>query len=659
MTDLENLPIILKQEYFYLKQLLIDGKIDVFDFEIGKLQFNELLEFGRFCQKTYKGSDFLNDYFGIKILGEVMYLITKRDLLVLNPKEFDEQKFWDLTFRGIATAAEKSFDLGFYSDAEKYCLRVIEYPKINKKDAIGFLSKLAMIANIKNEPVKELNHCEQMMKLDGKNPNIIINYAYSLNRNKLYDKARNYLEQLDDKNANYFQKYNYLVLNTIYGWQDYKKAYKYLEKIAELSNGGKELNERNKYLYFHNSLIVWSLSGDKEFLNNILEFKKNAEKISDKQASNGWYEISSISELINKGIFDLNVGNFDKAKEFFNSVLKYGWKGQFPQLAQFLKNICEIIQENQRLHSQPIEKLPKYIDELLLFIQQLETEELFQEYKDILINYFDLLKSFVLVLTNNQLINDLDKRKLVLQEFHHKNLTTSEFISKSFQLLKLIDDYLDEFPKTILKEITKQNYILKLQNLINSPFEVNSETKFLYSLNSVGNINNALCETIVKGIKLIQTNEPSFIKDLKSQKTNSLLETDFRNHFYYIFGLSNDTKIDAEGLSRVGRTDLRIESNKFGTKTFEFKIWGRHNHKEVVKQIYEYLTDFENEGFIFMVNPNEKKEIDNEYLSNLRLPEMDFITLETQEINGFKYYISKHKINVKIKTIYHFIYNVY
>lgn len=159
----------------------------------------------------------------------------------------------------------------------------------------------------------------------------------------------------------------------------------------------------------------------------------------------------------------------------------------------------------------------------------------------------------------------------------------------------------------------------------------------------------------------MQTNEPSFVKDFKSQKTTSLLETDFRNFFYYIFGFSNDTKIDAEALSRVGRTDLRVESDKFGTKTFEFKIWGRHNHKEVVKQIYDYLTDFENEGFVFMVNTNEKKEIDNEYLSNLQLPEMGYIpnTLEIQKNIGLKYYITKHKINVKTKTIYHFIYNIY
>ncbi len=179
-------------------------------------------------------------------------------------------------------------------------------------------------------------------------------------------------------------------------------------------------------------------------------------------------------------------------------------------------------------------------------------------------------------------------------------------------------------------------------------------------MNSVGNINNALCETIVKAIQLIQTSEPSFIKDYKTQKTKSLLETDFRNHFFYIFGLSNDININAETLSRIGRTDLRIESNKFGTKTFEFKVWGRPNYKEVVKQLYEYLTDFENAGFVFMVNPN-KNSIENEYIANLKTSEMGYCSdsLERKTINHFDFFVSKHKIHVKIKTIYHFIFNLW
>jgi hypothetical protein len=169
---------------------------------------------------------------------------------------------------------------------------------------------------------------------------------------------------------------------------------------------------------------------------------------------------------------------------------------------------------------------------------------------------------------------------------------------------------------------------------------------------------------MVKTIQLIQKNEPSFIRDYKTDKSKghkvSLLETDFRDIFYRTFGLSYDIEISAEALSRVGRTDLQIESHKFGTKTFEFKIWGSNDYKNVVKQIYEYLTDFEKEGYIFMVNKNIGT-IKDEYEANLKRNEMGYIvdSFETLMIGSFEFYKSKHKISVETKTLYHFIYNIY
>ena len=152
----------------------------------------------------------------------------------------------------------------------------------------------------------------------------------------------------------------------------------------------------------------------------------------------------------------------------------------------------------------------------------------------------------------------------------------------------------------------------------------------------------------------------SNVKEYKSNKTTQLLEADFRNIIYYNFGLSLDITTSAEALSRIGRTNLQLESNKFGTKTFEFKIWGSNDYKDVVKQIYEYLTDFEDVGFIFMVNKN-KKSIDDEYIKNLQSSDMGYISnsLEKKDLHGYTIFISRHKIYVKEKRIYHFIYNLY
>jgi hypothetical protein len=121
-----------------------------------------------------------------------------------------------------------------------------------------------------------------------------------------------------------------------------------------------------------------------------------------------------------------------------------------------------------------------------------------------------------------------------------------------------------------------------------------------------------------------------------------------------------DVHIYAESLSRAGRTDLKIESKIFGTKIFEFKVWGRNDHQKVISQIYGYLTDFENDGFVFMVNPNQKS-IDDEYIKNLKSVEMGYIedSFKRENIQNFEYFVSQHQIYTKRKTIYHFIYNIY
>lgn len=649
-------PIIFEKKYFELKQLLIDGEIDEFEKEIQMLSFNELLEFGYFSFATYKGDDYLENYFGVKILGELTYLVSTRNLIVYNPELFEEEKFSDMIFRGLAAASEKAFNLGYYKDAEKFTLRVIDFHNIDKVEEISFLSNLAIIANYNNEPEKEVEYCERMMQLDKNNPQIILNYSYSLNRAKLFDKAKFYLEGLDDSEVIYFQKYNYLVLNSLYGNQDYKKAFEYLTKIGELSEGGKHLNDRNNFLYIHNCLIVWALSGDKVFLQYISDFKNNAQ---EKRIDNLVFK-SQVAELMNRGINQLNNGNLHEANILFNDISKLKGRGELFQLAEFLENICLLIEENKKLQNEPVEKLPRHIDELLKFLLTLKTDELFQEYKIILENYFELLKQFINSIISGSVVKDISKRHSIVKDFNQKNITTSEYVNRSFQLLKLIELYNEEFPNTILKEITKEKFLKKIITLINSGFAISAETSFLYSLHDTKNINMALSETIIKAIRLIQTNEPSFIKDFKSKKTKSLLEADFRNHFYYIFGLSNEIKVDAEALSRVGRTDLRISSNKFGTKTFEFKIWDRPGYDKVVKQLYEYLTDFENDGFIFMVNSN-KNSIQHKYIENLKNSEMGFVanSLEHRTIDRFDFLISKHKINVKEKTVFHFIYNIY
>jgi hypothetical protein len=75
------------------------------------LQFDELIEFSYYAYCSYKGIDFIQDYYGIKVIGELTYLSTLRDIIVFNSASFDENQFWEMIFKGLAFACDKAFKL--------------------------------------------------------------------------------------------------------------------------------------------------------------------------------------------------------------------------------------------------------------------------------------------------------------------------------------------------------------------------------------------------------------------------------------------------------------------------------------------------------------------------------------------------------------------
>ncbi len=101
----------------------------------------------------------------------------------------------------------------------------------------------------------------------------------------------------------------------------------------------------------------------------------------------------------------------------------------------------------------------------------------------------------------------------------------------------------------------------------------------------------------------------------------------------------------------------------FGEKIIEFKGWWNQDTKTSPEQICSYLTDFEKDGYIFMINHLKKKEIVADYKELITKPPMNYIADSWKEHNyentDMVYYESKHQFAVKEKTIYHFIFNVY
>lgn len=642
--------INMKEKYQELKQLLIDGENDMFENEIAQLKFDELVSFYGYIYNQDREA-FEKNYYGIKILGELGFILSVRNLVVLD-KSFNIGELRKFMLSALQHATKKLCELKYYNDSEKYALTILKYYEISDRDKLTTLSILAECAHFQKDANKELLYCEGMLEIDAQDPRILTNYAYGLMRNKRYDKAKINLEKCLELGYKNFQVYNQLITVFIYGYKDFNKAFSFIEIIFDITDSGNNLNDRNQFLLYNNFLSTIGLSGNVELLPYIKIFK---EKIQDKLCD--FYILAENYELMNRGIHELNKKNLREAQKYFIEIGNKPLKHIVVDLSIFFKNITLVLQEYEK-----VKKLED-IESLLKFIQELEVNELFQDYKNIIENYFSLLNGFVLRLEQDIEIVGYSQQKKQVEKFDSSNLTTSEFVYKSFEVIKLIDSYISDYSNSILKNNLKEEYQKKLKTLIGIPFNVNNETTFMYSLNqsnSSTNIDMDLSSLIIRSIELLQKNEPSFIRDYKSQKVTKLLESDFRDIIYRSFGLVYEFTVSAESLSRKGRTDLQVESKKFGTKTFEFKIWGSNDYKDVVKQIYEYLTDFEDVGFIFMINKN-RSSIENEYIKNLKQTDMGYIeeSLKQETISGFTFLISKHQIHVKTKTIYHFIYNIF
>ena len=117
-----------------------------------------------------------------------------------------------------------------------------------------------------------------------------------------------------------------------------------------------------------------------------------------------------------------------------------------------------------------------------------------------------------------------------------------------------------------------------------------------------------------------------------------------------------------EPLTRNGRVDLKVSHPAIDNKIIEFKGWWNSDKDEVVNQLIGYLTDFENDGYVFIIN-HTKNNITEKYKEKVISSEMKFIDASWEEVRfkdtGYLYYKSKHNFWDQVKTLYHFIFSVY
>ncbi|MBD0349596.1 MAG: hypothetical protein ICV65_00425 [Flavisolibacter sp.] len=216
---------------------------------------------------------------------------------------------------------------------------------------------------------------------------------------------------------------------------------------------------------------------------------------------------------------------------------------------------------------------------------------------------------------------------------------------------------LEELDKTNWKD--RRQYIKLLKKWIKGEKQFVSEIIPL-----IKNVPHpAFIQDVIDGIKQLQMNDSNELCIRNVRENLPDKESSFRNYFKTFFsGRYPGAAITAEEEKGKGRIDLKIWDKVFVDKIIEFKGWWNQDKSDATKQICSYLTDFEQTGYIFMIN-NRKKNITEDYKKIVTSDEASYVpcTWKEHRLEGtdFSYYESSHQFGVHQKQIYHFIFNVW
>ncbi len=150
----------------------------------------------------------------------------------------------------------------------------------------------------------------------------------------------------------------------------------------------------------------------------------------------------------------------------------------------------------------------------------------------------------------------------------------------------------------------------------------------------------------------------NFIKSIKNgeEKDEAPFADFFKNWFkpagYFA---------EIEAPKSDGRIDLRVSHKGIGNKIIEFKGWWNSKKVNIVSQINNYITEFENEGFIFIID-DTKRGMLSKYKEIIAREGSGYISdsweITTYFPTTYKFYSSKHKLKGETKTLYHFIFSI-
>jgi hypothetical protein len=232
------------------------------------------------------------------------------------------------------------------------------------------------------------------------------------------------------------------------------------------------------------------------------------------------------------------------------------------------------------------------------------------------------------------------------------NKTIVEFIfaglekAISFQ----IDDYY--FPQNLSGDQLAKYYIETIRKLANEVIEKEKSSLEPRVFDFIMDFTNT--------IHLHQTQDVNAECIRKLKEDDKKDESAFRYWFQMAFIMAGYIA-EPEPEKGNGRIDLKVLHQSIANKIIEFKGWWNNDKRNVINQLESYLTDFEQDGYVFMIN-NKRTSIEKEYKEIIMAEEMNYIPGSWSEIriepSGYMYFKSEHKFICK-KTVYHFIFSVY
>lgn len=213
-----------------------------------------------------------------------------------------------------------------------------------------------------------------------------------------------------------------------------------------------------------------------------------------------------------------------------------------------------------------------------------------------------------------------------------------------------------EYEYKYIKKVKKQFNLTFFVNIVDNIQLLGSYDYFLNNKPKKNKV-DIFIKDLIKGIAYLQ--EELDLKDLQKIFIKKKSESLFRDNLSFILKGAGYKTI-SESKKGANKIDLKICKN-LDTYKIEFKGWWNNDKKEIVSQINQYLTDFDEYGFIFMINDKQKR-IKEEYFQLIKSESSDYVekSLKPITVDNFKFYRSTHYFGDNAeKELFHFIFNIY